>query len=88
MGGAPIILTLYKNGIHLSHGKPSFISAPALEEEMRRSFDAHEDDWALASRLIDERGLVKLISVAIDTYECIDKRGEVYPHTPVAFPSS
>ena len=74
MGGAPIALTLYRNGIHLSHGEPALISSPELEAEMRRSFDAGEDDRDLAGRLIDERGLGKLIAVAIDLYWAEDKR--------------
>ena len=74
MGGAPVTLTLYRNGIHLSHGEPALISSPELEAEMRRSFDAREDDWALAARLIDERGLDQVVTVAIDTYAADDER--------------
>jgi len=79
MSGAPITFTLYKNGIHITHGRPEFVTDADLEEEMRDAFDAGRDPvppW--------ESPLGDLIDVAVDCLFAEDKRGEVYPGAPVS----
>lgn len=82
MGGAPITITLYQNGIHVTYGRPELVSAPALEAEMRRSFDAKEEEESLAARLLFDRGLAEIVDVAIDCWYAVDRRDEVFPGTP------
>jgi hypothetical protein len=88
MGGAQITVTLYRNGIHLTCAEPALVSSPELEAEMRRGFDAGEDDVQLAGRLLFDRELVKVVAPAIDVYWAEDKRDVDCPGglVPVPFP--
>jgi hypothetical protein len=79
MGGAPITITLFKNGIHIPYADPELVTSKALEEEMLRSFNAGEDDRDLATRLLHDRGLLKRVKVAVDSYAALDRREEVCP---------
>lgn len=87
MSGAPITITLYENGIHITYATPDFIASPALEAEMRRAFDAGEDGTILADRLLYERGLAKLVRFAIDVAYADDRRDEEYPGAPAPAPA-
>lgn len=86
MSGAPITITLYEDGIHITFATPEIITSPALEAEMRRAFDAGEDPMVLADRLLYERGLARLVRFAVDVAYAEDRREEPYPGAPARVP--
>ena len=42
MGGAPITLTLYRNGILIDRARRAFVHDLAVEAQMRASFDTRD----------------------------------------------
>jgi len=77
MSGAPITVTLYKNGIHVTYSEPSLVTNKALRAEMQRAFDAKENVEAA----IWNGSLTKLadgIKYAVDSISVEDKRDELF----------
>lgn len=74
MGGAPITVTFYQNGIHVTESDPAFFEDPALAAEMARAFDAKDEE-----RLNQLSGPVtRNVPCAVDTVGFADARGELY----------
>ncbi len=84
MAGAPIVFTLYKNGIHVPYSSEQpFVTNPTMERQLGEALDT-KDKKAIAKLLDSDTfsPLCELIEVAVDSYSAEDKRHEVFPETP------
>jgi hypothetical protein len=83
MGGAPITVTLYKNGIHVTLSQPELFSAPELERGMARAYDEGQDVDSMLWYGGALAPLLDHVAVAIDCVFGQDRRHETHPGTPV-----
>jgi hypothetical protein len=82
MGGAPIDIVLYANGIHIPYARQELHCNPALERRLGEAFD--RGDQTTINEITDS--LLPLIDVAIDTIHVADGRPGFYPPTPASPP--
>lgn len=81
MGGAPILFTLYKNGIAVNFGSPDFTTNPALMNRLKRAFDEGENVEPLLWDG-DLAPLMRMVQSAVDSIDARDCRGETYVPPP------
>lgn len=79
MGGAPITVTLWADGISVSHARTPLVHHAGWEAELRRALDAGEDVEAslFSGKLAPVLGLAQ---VAVDCVWVEDRRHEPFPH--------